>query len=290
MTLIDAIQHNAVIFYGVVVFLGLVVGSFLNVVIYRLPLMMEMEWRRHCQELDCEDPEALPEPEKFNLSTPPSRCPGCSKPIRPWQNIPVLSWLFLRGRCSGCKQPISIRYPAIELITALLSLVVAWRFGPGWACIAGIVITWALVAMTMIDFDHQLLPDSITLPLMWLGLLASLVPVFVTPTQAIVGAAAGYMILWLVFHLFLLLTGKHGMGFGDFKLLAALGAWFGWEALPMIILLSSLVGALVGISLILFKGRSKEIPIPFGPYLAAAGWITMLWGDNIAAFYQGSFT
>jgi len=168
--------------------------------------------------------------------------------------------------------------------------VVAWKFGPTLACVAGIAITWALIALTMIDFDHQLLPDSITLPLMWLGLLASLIPVFVSPTQAIMGAAAGYLILWVVFHVFLLVTGKHGMGFGDFKLLAALGAWFGWEVLPMIILLSSLVGAFVGIALILLKGRSKEIPIPFGPYLAAAGWIAMLWGGSMQTFYLASFS
>ncbi len=285
MTLIDAIQHNAVIFYGVVAFMGLIVGSFLNVVIYRLPVMMENEWRRGCQELDCEDPSSLPEPEKFNLNTPPSRCPGCNKRIRPWQNIPVISWLFLRGRCASCKQPISIRYPAIELITAILSVAVAWQFGPTMQTVAGVGITWCLVALTMIDFDHQLLPDSITLPLVWSGLLASLIPVFVGPVDAIIGAAAGYMVLWLVFHVFLLITGKHGMGFGDFKLLAALGAWFGWQSLPMIILLSSLVGAAVGISLILFKGRDKEIPIPFGPYLAAAGWIAMIWGDHILNFY-----
>jgi len=290
VTLIDAIQHDAVIFYGVVVFISLMVGSFLNVVIYRLPLMMEREWRYQCQELDCSDPESLPPLEKFNLSTPRSRCPGCNTLIRAWQNIPILSWLFLRGRCAHCKQPISARYPTIEFITALLSLVVAWTFGPTLACVAGLAITWALIALTMIDFDHQLLPDSITLPLMWLGLLASLIPVFVSPTQAIMGAAAGYLILWVVFHVFLLVTGKHGMGFGDFKLLAALGAWFGWEVLPMIILLSSLVGAFVGIALILLKGRSKEIPIPFGPYLAAAGWIAMLWGGGIQTFYLASFS
>lgn len=247
--------------------------------------MMENEWRRGCQEIDCDDPSRLPEPEKFNLNTPPSRCPGCGKPIRPWQNIPVISWLFLRGRCAGCKQSISVRYPIIELMTAVLSVIVAWQFGPTWQTVAGIGITWCLIALTMIDFDHQLLPDSLTLPLMWAGLLASLVPVFIQPTDAIIGAAAGYMVLWLVFHVFLLITGKQGMGFGDFKLLAALGAWFGWQSLPMIILLSSLVGAIVGISLILFLGRNKEIPIPFGPYLAAAGWIAMLWGDPIQNFY-----
>jgi len=285
VTLINALQDNAVIFYGVVAFLGLVVGSFLNVVIYRLPVMMENEWRRGCQELDCEDPAALPAAQTFNLASPASRCPACNTPIRPWQNIPVISWLLLRGRSACCQQTIAARYPAIELLSAALTLVVAWQLGPGWQGAAGIVITWVLIALTMIDFDHQLLPDSITLPLLWLGLLASLLPVFTTPAHAIIGAAAGYLVLWIVFHVFLLLTGKHGMGFGDFKLLAALGAWFGWQYLPMIILLSSLVGALVGISLILFKGRDREMPIPFGPYLAAAGWIVMLWGDQIQKLY-----
>lgn len=289
MTLIEMFHHNAVFFYGVVGFISLMVGSFLNVVIHRLPIMMENEWRRGCQELDCEDPESLPPPEVFNLNSPGSHCPGCDKPIRWWQNVPLLSYLLLGGKCASCKIKISIRYPLVELVTALLSLVVAWKFGPTLPTIAGIVITWCLVALTMIDFDHQLLPDSITLPLMWLGLLASLIPVFVTPVDAIVGAAAGYLSLWAVYQIFRLITGKEGMGYGDFKLLAALGAWFGWQMLPIIILLSSLVGAVVGISLILFKGQGREVPIPFGPYLAAAGWIAMLGGATLAGIFGPAF-
>lgn len=289
MELIEVIQNNAVIFYGVVAFTGLIVGSFLNVVIYRLPVMMQNEWHRGCLELDCEDPTTLPVPETFNLSVPASRCPGCNHKIRAWQNIPVISYLLLGGKCAHCKIPISLRYPLVEFTAALLSVAVAVHFGPTWQALAGIVITWCLIALTMIDYDHQLLPDSITLPLLWLGLLASLMPVFVSTQTAVIGAAAGYLSLWLVYQAFKLITGKEGMGYGDFKLLAALGAWFGWEALPMIILLSSLVGAIVGITLILAAGRNREVPIPFGPYLAAAGWITMIWGEPLSGYYTSLF-
>jgi len=309
MYLIEALQNNAVLFYGVVAFLGLFVGSFLNVVIYRLPVMMENEWRQAMQEMAEADeanaentaatlattqaPESqTTEPqtnETFNLSVPRSRCPKCNQLITWWQNIPVISYLFLGGKCHGCKTPISIRYPAIEVITMLLSLAVAWQFGPSWQTALGILTTWFLVAMTMIDFDHQLLPDSLTLPLMWIGLLASLIPIFADVQSAVIGAAAGYLALWMVFHLFKLITGKEGMGYGDFKLLAALGALLGWQMLPMVILLSSLVGAVVGITLIAISGRDKNIPIPFGPYLAAAGWLAMMWGEQITNAYLGLF-
>jgi len=303
MTIIDVIQNNAVIFYGVVAFLGLFVGSFLNVVIYRLPVMMQNEWRDAMQDMAADEAAAAAlekgdvetdaavrvASEPFNLSVPRSRCPKCNNLITWWQNIPVVSYLMLGGKCRQCKTPISARYPIIELVTMLLSLVVAWHFGPSIQCVLGIITTWFLVAMTMIDFDHQLLPDSLTLPLMWIGLLASLIPVFTDVRSAVIGAAAGYLILWLVFQLFKLITGKEGMGYGDFKLLAAFGALLGWHQLPIIILLSSLVGAVVGITLIAITGRDKNIPIPFGPYLAAAGWIAMLWGEQISSVYLGMF-
>jgi len=299
MALVEAIQSNAVFFYGVVAFLGLFVGSFLNVVIYRLPIMMQNEWQEAMQEMAAESTPSTPaaedtatntiQTEPFNLSVPRSRCPECGNLINWWQNIPVISYLLLRGKCHKCKTPISIRYPIIELVTMLLSLVVAWHFGPTLMCIVGIITTWFLIAMTMIDFDHQLLPDSLTLPLMWIGLMAALIPVFTDLRSAVIGAAAGYLVLWLVYQLFKLVTGKEGMGYGDFKLLAALGALLGWQQLPVIILLSSLVGAVVGLSLIAIAGRDKSIPIPFGPYLAAAGWIAMLWGEKLANAYLGTF-
>jgi len=298
MTLVEALQDNAVLFYGVVAFLGLFVGSFLNVVIYRLPVMMQNEWREAMQEMATAETgstssnplaENTANGEPFNLSVPRSRCPQCDNLISWWQNIPVLSYLLLRGKCHKCKAPISVRYPTIELMTMLLSLVVAWQFGPTLMGIVGIVTTWFLIAMSMIDFDHQLLPDSMTLPLMWIGLLAALIPVFTDLRSAVIGAAAGYLVLWLVFQIFKLITGKEGMGYGDFKLLAALGALLGWQQLPVIILLSSLVGAVVGLSLIAITGRDKSIPIPFGPYLAAAGWIAMLWGEKLTNVYLGLF-
>lgn len=289
MSFITLFQDNAALFSGVVFFISLLIGSFLNVVIYRLPVMMEMGWRHQCQMMDAEDPESIPEPDKFNLATPRSRCPACNASIHWWQNIPVLSWLMLRGKCAECGARISLRYPVIELTTALFSAWVAWQFGFSWQGFAGIAITWALVCLTMIDFDHQLLPDSLTLPLLWLALLGSLVPVFVEPADAIIGGAAGYLALWSVYWLFKLVTGKEGMGYGDFKLLAALGAWFGWQSLPMIILLSSVVGAAVGITLIVAAGRDRQIPIPFGPYLAAAGWLYMMFGETLGSFFPASF-
>lgn len=296
MSLFDVFQANAVVFYGVVAFISLMVGSFLNVVIHRVPIMMERGWRDGVvdyltdQQEDKEKPlnlefrTELP-PEPFNIAVPRSRCPKCAKEITAVQNIPVISYVMLGGKCAGCKTPISARYPIIEFVTMLLSLIVAWQLGPTPQALLGIVVTWFLVAMSMIDFDHQLLPDSMTLPLMWIGLLASLIPVFADLPSAVIGAAAGYMVLWSIYQLFKLITGKEGMGFGDFKLLAALGALLGWQVLPVIILLSSLVGAAVGLALIAITRRDKNIPIPFGPYLAAAGWLAMLWGDNLSNWY-----
>ncbi len=262
--------------------LGLIVGSFLNVVILRLPQMLQREWRAQCHELL--GTEAPPEP-KLTLAWPPSRCPKCERPIRPWENIPVLSYLWLRGRCRGCSARISLRYPLVELGTALLSAAVAWHFGVGWEAVAALVLTWALIALAVIDYDHQILPDNITLPLVWLGLLLSLTGIFATPQDSILGAVLGYLSLWAVYHVFRILTGKEGFGYGDFKLLAAFGAWLGWQAVPVIILLSSLVGALIGIILVVALGRDRNIPIPFGPYLAAAGWLALVWREEMVAAY-----
>lgn len=293
MSILDLISQNAPLFYGLVAVISLLVGSFLNVVIHRLPIMMERSWREGLEEFQSlSDPEnnasLVPSDEDvFNLAVPRSRCPSCGHEITALQNIPIISYLILRGKCSNCKTPISARYPIVEFVTMLLSLVVAWQFGPTPQALLGIVATWFLVSMTMIDFDHQLLPDTLTLPLMWIGLLAALMPVFADLQSSVIGAAAGYMVLWSVYQLFKLVTGKEGMGYGDFKLLAALGAILGWQALPMIILLSSLVGAVLGLAIIGLTGRDKNIPMPFGPFLATAGWIAMLWGDAMTNWYYG---
>ncbi len=295
MTLLSLLQDNPTMLVSFCFVLGLFVGSFLNVVVYRLPIMMERGWKQECREflkLDAA-PEAgsetgsAPEQqsEKFNLMVPRSACPSCGTMISAWQNIPVISWLLLRGKCGNCKHPISVEYPLVELLTALLSMAVAMKFGASIQLVFALLFTWALISLAMIDFHTTLLPDSITLPLLWLGLLISLVPVFVIAPDAIVGAAAGYMILWIVFQTFKLITGKEGMGFGDFKLLGAMGAWLGWAKLPLIILLSSLTGAVIGIMMmVLFKHKRSE-PIPFGPYLAIAGWIALMWGDQIVSMY-----
>jgi leader peptidase (prepilin peptidase)/N-methyltransferase len=291
MAIIELLSTSTWFYLISVGLLGLTIGSFLNVVIHRLPIMMEREWRTHCAELtensEATEKAAVEENKQdtFNLSTPRSRCPHCGHAITALENIPVLSYLWLRGRCSGCGAGISARYPIIEIVTALLSVTIAWHFGFSWAALAGLFFTWALIALTMIDFDHQLLPDSITLPFLWLGLALSLGNVFVDSHTAIIGAIAGYLSLWSIYWAFKLLTGKEGMGFGDFKLLALLGAWMGWQMLPVIILLSSAVGAVVGITLIVVRGRDRNIPIPFGPYLAAAGWLTLLWGNDITNAY-----
>jgi leader peptidase (prepilin peptidase)/N-methyltransferase len=286
--LVSFLAANSWAFIVVATVLGLMVGSFLNVVIHRLPLMMERAWRSQCQELVGDhqppvNPEKQSEP--FNLATPRSRCPHCGHAISALENIPVISYLWLRGRCAGCGKAISARYPLIELTTAVLSGITAWHFGFGWTAGAALTLTWALIALSVIDFDHQLLPDDITLPFLWIGLLLSLFGLFTNSTASIIGAVAGYLSLWSIYILFKLVTGKEGMGYGDFKLLAMLGAWMGWQALPVIILLSSVVGAVLGVILVLFRGRDKNIPIPFGPYLAAAGWLSLLWGHEIIHRY-----
>jgi len=284
MDLFDFLAQQPPLLIGTVFLLGLLIGSFINVVAYRLPIMMERDWRRQCQEYLHPD-EPMADEARFDLLVPRSRCPACKHRIKAWENIPLLSYVFLRGKCSACGTRISLRYPSVELVTALLSAVVAWQLGWGWPLVAALIFTWALIALSLIDFDHKLLPDSITLPLLWLGLLLGLATVFTDSRSSIIGAAAGYLSLWSVYQLFRLVTGKEGMGFGDFKLLAAIGAWLGWQALPVTILLSSLVGAVVGITLILARGRDRNIPIPFGPYIAAAGWLALLWGEDITQAY-----
>lgn len=291
--------ENLAVFTGSVFVLGLVIGSFLNVVIYRLPIMLERDWRAQAAEIlpsvgNAATTTATVQavPERFTLSTPRSACPACKAPIRAWQNIPVVSWLLLRGRCASCKTGISVRYPLVELATGLLSAWVAWHFGFGAPAACGLLVTWSLIALTGIDIDHQLLPDGITLPLVWAGLLAAVIvgpiagsPIPVSAHDAIIGAVSGYVSLWLVFHTFRLITGKEGMGYGDFKLFAALGAWLGWKLLPLVILLSAAAGAFLGILMIVLRGRDRSAPMPFGPYLAAAGWLAMMYGDVLVSSY-----
>jgi leader peptidase (prepilin peptidase)/N-methyltransferase len=298
--LVSLYAGDVALFVGSVFVLGLVVGSFLNVVIYRLPIMLERDWRAQAAELlpldiSAATPTSINQgvPDRFTLSTPRSACPACKAPIKAWQNIPVVSWLVLRGRCASCKTRISARYPLVELATGLLSAGVAWHFGFGAPAACGMLLTWALIALTGIDIDHQLLPDGITLPLMWAGLLAALIvgpiagsPVPVSARDALIGTMSGYISLWLVFHAFRLITGKEGMGYGDFKLFAALGAWLGWKLLPLVILLSAATGAVLGILMIVLRGRDRSTPIPFGPYLAGAGWIAMMYGDSLVDGYM----
>ena len=262
---------------------GLVIGSFLNVVIHRLPRMLEREWRSECRDLlglESERPD-----ESLTLASPGSRCPACHAAIRPWHNIPVLGYLWLRGRCADCHSPIGLRYPAVELLTGVAIALVAARFGLTAEAVAAALLTGSLIALAAIDLDHRLLPDRITLPLLWLGLLLSLSGLFATPTDAIIGAAAGYGALWIVFQGFRLATGKEGMGFGDFKLLAVFGAWLGWQALPLIVLIASFAGILIGGGYLLLSGQGRSQPLPFGPFLAVAGWIALMWGEAINRFY-----
>ena len=262
--------------------LGLLVGSFLNVVIHRLPRMMERDWQCQCADLRG---ETIPEGEEISLVRPRSRCPACGHPISALENIPVLSWLVLRGKCSACQAPISVRYPLIEILTGLLTAGAATYFGFGWSALGAFLLIWALVSLTFIDFDTTYLPDAITLPLLWCGLLFNIGSTYTDLASAVTGAVAGYLALWSVYWAFKLLTGKEGMGYGDFKLLAALGAWMGWQLLPIIVLLSSVVGAIVGMLLIVLAKRGREIPIPFGPYLAAAGLIAFFWGERLSDYY-----
>lgn len=267
--------------------LGLCVGSFLNVVVHRYPRMFERDMRRDAAEVLGSEPSAAPAPDGYTLALPRSACPKCGHAIGALENLPVVSWLWMRGRCAGCGTATSPRYPIVETATALMTLAVLWVVGVNAAGVAAVLLTWWLIPLALIDADTYYLPDAMTLPLLWLGLLVNTQGVFVDLSSAVWGAIAGYMSLWLVFQLFRLATGKEGMGFGDFKLLAALGAWLGWQSLPTIVILSSFVGAVVGIALIAFAGRDRARPIPFGPYLAAAGWFTLLWGEDIKALYFG---
>lgn len=285
MNILELFQQNSVVFYTFVVLVGLSIGSFLNVVIYRFPIMLENDWKSQCRELlELEQPDNEP---AVTLSSPASTCPSCGHKIRAWENIPLLSYLFLKGRCSSCKTKISIQYPMIELLTGILSLAVAYKFGVSWQTLFALILTWSLIAMSVIDIHKQILPDDISLPVLWLGLLLSVFSIYIDSATSITGAAVGYLILWSVYQLFKLLTGKEGMGYGDFKLLALFGAWFGWKYIPLIIILSSATGAIIGISMMVFNKHERNTPIPFGPYLATAGWISMMWGDQIINWYLG---
>lgn len=284
MTLVELLTDSPVLFVILAVLLGLIVGSFLNVVIHRLPLMMEREWRTQCAELLGQPTPDADQP-ALNLWRPRSRCPRCGHLISAVENIPLLSYALQRGRCAHCRAAISIQYPLVEAASGLLAGVVAWKLGFGGPAAAALVLTWVLLAASVIDFRHQLLPDDLTMPLLWLGLSVALFGWFADLPSAVIGAMVGYLALWLVYQAFRLVTGKEGMGYGDFKLLAALGAWTGWQYLITIIILSSLVGALFGLALILLRQRDHQIPMPFGPFLAAAGWITLLWGESIQQTY-----
>jgi leader peptidase (prepilin peptidase) / N-methyltransferase len=282
VSLMPLFTLHPVVFPVTALVLGLLVGSFLNVAIHRLPIMLERRWRLQCQELTGEAASASA---RYDLIVPRSRCPHCGHAISAIENVPLLSFLWLRGKCRGCAKPISRRYPLVELLTGLLSAAVAWHFGPSAAALGGLLLTWALVALSFIDYDHQLLPDDITLPLLWLGLCFNLQTTYVPLSSAVIGALAGYVSLWLVYQVFKLISGREGMGYGDFKLFAALGAWLGWQLLPFIILLSSLLGAIIGVGMIVFVGRDRSLPIPFGPFLCLAGFIALLWGDALTRAY-----
>jgi len=284
--MLNAFNANPAVYITFVTFFGLIIGSFLNVVIHRLPKMMERDWLRQCQEL--QNPGSLPADEngaRYNLFVPRSACPACGHQITALENIPLISYAFLRGKCAGCKTPISLRYPLIEALTGLLAGAVAWKFGVSSTALAALVFTFALIALTFIDFDTQLLPDDITLPLLWLGLLFNIGGGFTDLQSAVVGTMAGYLILWSIYWLFKLVTGKEGMGYGDFKLLAAIGAWFGWQLLPAVILLSSVVGSVIGIGLMVLARHGREVPIPFGPYLALGGIAALFWGPQLSRLY-----
>lgn len=299
--MITLLASSPGLFVGVCFVLGLVVGSFLNVVIHRVPIMMERQWREECAEIERPDDAAtLPAhpraKERFNLVVPRSACPACKSPITALQNVPILSYLCLRGRCANCGVRISPRYPIVEALTGILSAAVAWKLGFAWPAVAALVLTWFLVALAFIDIDHQLLPDSMTLPLLWLGVLLSLfapapglAPIPVDMRSSIIGAIAGYLSLWTVYHLFRLLTAKEGMGYGDFKLLAALGAWLGWRMLLPTVVIAAAVGAVAGIALLAARGQNRSTPIAFGPFLAAAGWLMLMFGHELVTGYLGMF-
>ncbi|WP_163387863.1 prepilin peptidase [Endozoicomonas acroporae] len=282
--IIELIETSTPYLTFVLTISGLIVGSFLNVVIHRLPIMMERQWQQQSEAIL--HPEKIPDPlPAFNLVVPASTCPSCQHKIRAWENIPVISYLFLRGKCSACRTPISLRYPAIEILSALMTVMIGLTYGVTLQTLVFCLFGWSLLALTMIDYDTQLLPDDITLPLLWTGLIVNSFGLVVSLEQALWGAIAGYLSLWSVYWVFKLVTGKEGMGYGDFKLLAALGAWLGWMKLPLIILLSSLVGTVAAILLIVSKRQERSNPIPFGPYLAIAGFVALVWGDQLIAAY-----
>ncbi len=283
MPLLDYLASHTLAFVLCALLIGLLIGSFLNVVVYRLPKMLMHDWQAQAREILSLPAES--DTPTFNLILPNSSCPHCGHEIKPWENIPIFSWLFLRGKCSACKAPISTRYPLVELTCGLLSAYVAWHFGFSWQAGSILLLTWGLLAMSLIDADHQLLPDALVLPLLWIGLIVNQFGLFASPADALWGAIAGYLSLWSVYWLFKLVTGKEGMGYGDFKLLAMLGAWGGWQILPLTILLSSLVGAVLGVIMLRLRNAETSTPIPFGPYLAIAGWIALLWGEQITASY-----
>ncbi len=283
MDILDFWTNNIAVFTVCVGFVGLLIGSFLNVVVYRLPKMLMRDWRTQAREVL--EMKAQPDAETFNLILPNSSCPNCDHEIKPWENIPLVSWLFLRGKCSNCKEAISIRYPLVELACGLFSAVIAWQFGVSWEALAMLVLTWGLLSMSLIDADHQILPDVLVLPLLWLGLILNSFGLFTSLSDALWGAVIGYMSLWSIFWLFKLITGKEGMGYGDFKLLALIGAWGGWQVLPLTILLSSVLGAVIGIIILRLQRNGYSNPIPFGPYLAAAGWVALIWGEQITSSY-----
>lgn len=296
MTLLVELLHSSPLFFVILCGIaGLMVGSFLNVVIHRMPIMMEREWRAQCAGLNADAPSnnqsGQIQSARYNLIIPRSACPHCAHPIGMLENIPILSYLFLRGKCRNCGAPISIRYPIVETLSGILSAYAAWHFGYGMAAFAALLFVWILIALTFIDFDTQLLPDDLTLPLLWLGLIFNLPGLFNTTgtftdlTSAVIGAVIGYLTLWSVYWLFKLATGKDGMGYGDFKLLAAIGAWLGWQLLPLVILLSSVVGAVVGITLMIVLRQGRNVPLPFGPYLAGGGLIAMFWGQSLTQTY-----
>lgn len=280
MTTLELLQTHSTLLLSLAGIFGLVIGSFLNVVIHRLPVMMQQQWQQDAPEAPIEAP--------FNLMQPASHCPHCQHRIRAWENIPVISYLLLRGRCSQCQAAIGVRYPLVELSAALLAIAAFAGLGANFNALAITVFFWVLLVLSLIDFDHQLLPDSLTLPLLWAGLLLNLSNSFVPLTDAVIGAAAGYLSLWSLYWAFRLLTGKEGMGYGDFKLFAAFGAWFGWMALPLIILLASVVGAITGLSLIALQGRDRQLPIPFGPYLCAAALVYVFYGERLTLWYLGT--
>jgi len=313
MSVIELLSSSPDLFIGTCLVLGLVVGSFLNVVIYRVPIMLDRQWREQCAELAASElasagassgatvsgpsPPQPPAAEvRFNLIVPRSACPSCKAPITAMQNIPILSYVILKGRCINCGKPIGARYPLVEGLTGLLSAAVAWKFGFGGPALAALVLTWFLIALTFIDVDHQLLPDNLTLPLVWIGLFLSLwgpapggAPIPVDMRASLIGAIGGYVSLWSVYHVFRLLTGKEGMGYGDFKLFAALGAWLGWKMLLPIIVIAAAVGAVVGIAMLAIRGQSRSTPIAFGPFLAAAGWLMLMFGQELVTGYLGLF-